>query len=90
MQPVRVGLCFERAGRGRPRHPQNLPIPGLMKACGLVLTEQGRMLSSTTLDHHTNTVRVDGEPPNSFSYFVGFLNDLKAFFPDAGIYSYGR
>jgi hypothetical protein len=48
------------------------------------------MLLTTTLDHHTNTVRVAGEPPNFFSSFAGFLNDLKAFFPGAEIFEAGR
>ena len=61
------------------------PFSELKKARSAVTDRVGGQELDIRYDRRTNTARIDNQPA-SVTAFVAFLDDLKAFYPQAGIY----
>jgi len=65
------------------------PFSELRKGNAPLVDDGGRRQITITYDRHTQTAHVENQPAE-VKAFVAFLDDLKAFYPDAEIYRHRR
>jgi hypothetical protein len=73
---------------GDGEHVRIYPFSELSRVRGKLAGQLGADSFSISLDRRAKAARVEG--PVNVTYFVGFLDDLKAFFPEAEVFRSGR
>ncbi len=85
--PIRrsLGLLVSAGGK-----VMLFPFSELKKARSPVVEQMEPYSVSIVFDPRSNTARVQSENMAAVTYFVSFVDDLKAFYPEAEVYRGGR